>query len=106
MGYAKERGKLEKLLVRVTGISTYDEKSLANLVDTHEKYSHTVRILKNKEPETFGELYTNELQEVKEGRKSVKESDSDEARQSNFTIYKDTILKALQKTIKATNESL
>lgn len=106
MGYAKERGKLEKLLVRVTGISTYDEKSLANLVDTHEKYSHTVRILKNKEPETFGELYTNELQEVKDGRKAVKESDSDEARQSSFTLYKDTILKALQKTIKATNESI
>lgn len=106
MGYAKERGKLEKLLTKTAGINVYDEKSLAILVDSHEKYSHTVRILKNKEPELFTELYTNELQEIKEGRKSLKESDSDEARQTNFTAYKDIIVRALEKTIKTTNETV
>lgn len=104
MGYAKERGKLEKLLIRIGGMSIYDEKSLAILVDTQEKYSHTVRILKNKEPEAFTGLYTNELQEIKEGRKSVKESESDETRQANFTLYKDSILSALEKTINTTKE--
>lgn len=106
MGYAKERGKLEKLLTRIVGLTTYDEKSLANLVDSQEKYSHTVRILKNKEPDTFGDLYKNELQEVKESRKAVKESDSDETRQHNFIAYKDSIVNALEKTIKTTLETL
>ncbi|SHE80776.1 hypothetical protein [Pedobacter caeni] len=106
MGYAKERGKLEKLLTKTAGINVYDEKSLAILVDSYEKYSHTVRILKNKEPELFTELYTNELQEIKAGRKTLKESDSDETRQSNFTAYKETIVRALEKTIKTTNETV
>ena len=106
MGYAKERGKLEKLLTKTAGISAYDEKSLAILVDSYEKYSHTVRILKNKEPELFLDLYTNELQQIKESRKTLKESDSDEARQTNFTGYKDSILHALEKTIKTTNETV
>ncbi|TDQ08411.1 hypothetical protein [Pedobacter metabolipauper] len=106
MGYAKERGKLEQLLTRINNIGSYDEKNLANLVDGHEKYSHTIRILKNKEPETFINLYEKELQEVKDGKKLVKESDSDEARQNNFTVYKDAVIRAIEKTIKATKESL
>ena len=106
MGYAKERGKLEKLLTKTAGADSYNEKNLAILLDSHEKYSHTVRILKNKEPETFGELYSNELQAVKEGKKSVKESESDEARQTSFTAYKEAIVQALEKTIRATLESL
>ncbi|WP_442592006.1 hypothetical protein ACSBL2_12345 [Pedobacter sp. AW31-3R] len=106
MGYAKERGKLEKLQSKVNGIDIFNEKNLAILVDSHEKYSHTVRILKNKEPETFIHLYENELQEVKEGRKSVKESDSDESRQANFEVYKNAIVVALEKTIAATHESV
>ena len=105
MGYAKERGKLEKLL-KIAGINEYNEKNLAVLVDSHDKYSHTVRILKNKEPELFSELYTKELQEIKESRKTFKESDTDEARQKNFKLYKDSIVHALEKTIQTTNETL
>lgn len=106
MGYAKERGKLEKLSTKIVGISIYDEKNLAILIDIHEQYSHTVRILKNKEPETFSDLYNNELQEVKTGKRSLRESDSDETRQANFIAYKESIQRALEKTIKATIESL
>ncbi|QNK63095.1 hypothetical protein H7F33_00780 [Pedobacter sp. PAMC26386] len=105
MGYAKERGKLEKLL-RIVGLNNYDEKSFAILVDSQEKYSHTVRILKNKEPELFTDLYKNELQEIKDSRKLVKEADTDEARQNNFIAYKNTILRALENTIKVTNETV
>ncbi|MET3114740.1 hypothetical protein AAKU52_002477 [Pedobacter sp. CG_S7] len=106
MGYAKERGKLEKLLIRIVSLNTYDEKNLVILNDSHEKYSHTVRILKNKEPDTFSELYKNELQEIKSGKIAIKESDSDEARQNNFLLYKDSIVRALEKTIQTTNETL
>jgi hypothetical protein len=43
MGYAKERGKLEKLSQKVSGLTNYDEKSLAIITDIYEQYSHTVR---------------------------------------------------------------
>src|SRR5690606_39091742 len=100
MGYAKERGKLEKLLSGIASINTVNEKNLAVLVDGHEKYSHTVRILKNKNPDAFMELYKNELQDIKDAKIAVKESDSDEARQDTFLAYKESIVKALEKTIK------
>ena len=106
MGYAKERKKLEQLLTKIDGINAYNEKNLLIMVDGHEKYSHTVRILKNKEPETFGELYTVELQEVKDGRKAIKESETDEAREASFANYKAIIIRAVEKTIKITQESV
>ncbi len=106
MGYAKERSKLEKLSTKIVGINIYDQKNLAILIDVYEQYSHTVRILKNKEPETFADLYNNELQEVKTGKRSLKESDSEETRQTNFSAFKESIQIALEKTIKATLASL
>lgn len=106
MGYAKERGKLEKLSAQIVGLDNYNEKSFAILIDGQEKYSHTLRILKNKNPEIFIDLYNNELQAIKEGRKSVKESDTDAVRQDNFILYKDSILGALIKTIQATKDVL
>ncbi len=105
MGYAKERGKLEKLLIGITNINTFDEKSLAVLIDGHEKYSHTVRILKNKNPDAFIELYKNELQDIKDAKIAVKESDANETRDANFVAYKDSIVRALEKTIKASIEA-
>jgi len=106
MGYAKERSKLEKLSAKIAGVNIYDQKNLAILIDIYEQYSHTVRILKNKEPETFGDLYNNELQEVKTGKRSLKESDSEETRQTNFLAFKASIQIALENTIKATLASL
>jgi len=102
MGYTKERVKLEKLLVKIKTVNSYDEKSLATLILTHEQYSHTVRILKNKEPEIFTAHYTNELQAVKDGKKLLKESETAELKQQNFTAYKEVLIKALQQTIAAT----
>ncbi|EOR93585.1 hypothetical protein ADIARSV_3298 [Arcticibacter svalbardensis MN12-7] len=99
MGYAKERGKLEKLVIKIAGIAAYDEKSMAVLIDIHENYSHTIRILKNKQPDSFGDLYKNELQEINQAKKAVKEANSDEIRQSNFVLYKDTLVRVLEKTI-------
>jgi diadenosine tetraphosphate (Ap4A) HIT family hydrolase len=106
MGYAKERGKLEQLPAKIAGLDIYNEKNFVILNDIHEKYSHTVRILKNKELETFSELYSKELQEVKAAKKSVKESETDEVRQENFIQYKNIVLSAIEKTIQATIDSL
>jgi hypothetical protein len=106
MGYAKERGKLEKLSAKIAGIDIYNEKNLAVLVDSHENYSHTIRILKNKEPEAFTDLYKIELQDIKVSRKAVKDSETDEARQTQFLVYKASILTAIEKTVSKTKEFL
>lgn len=104
MGYAKERGKLLKVSTKIVGLDIYNEKNFAILVDAHEQFSHTIRILKNKEPEAFIDLYKNELEEIKAGRKAVKESEAEESRQENFILYKNLIVSASEKTIRITRD--
>ena len=104
MGYAKERGKLEKLSTKVSGLKNYDDKSLAIITDIFEQYSHSVRILKNKNPEAFTGLYQNELEQVKITKRALKESEEAD-REDSFTKYKDTLLAALNSSIKVTIET-
>jgi hypothetical protein len=99
MGFAKERKKLEKLSEKTTGLQHYNGESLAVITDIFEQYSHTVRILKNKNPEAFNDLYLNELQLVKECKRSLKLEEED--REANFIKYKEALLDALMKTIQA-----
>ena len=106
MGYAKERAKLEQLLKKLDVIHTFDQKNMAILEDVQGKYSHTVRILKNKSPELFLSLYETELQAVKAGKIAVKDSIEEEPRQASFIQYKDAIVKAITKTIKVTNKTI
>lgn len=106
MGYAKERGKLEKLSTKTTGLTNYDEKSLKVITDIYEQYSHTVRILKNKDADTFMDLYQNELQQVKECKRLLKVSEEEEDRQNNFIKYRDVLADAIDKTIEASKKSL
>ncbi len=104
MGYAKERGKLEKLLTKVSGLTNYDEKSLAVITDMYEQYSHTVRILKNKNPDTFTEAYEQELPQVKLAKNALKVSEEAE-RQDNFVKYREALSTALNSAITLTNET-
>ena len=98
MGYAKERGKLEKLATKVKGLTTYDEKSLAFIKDIYEQYSHTVRILKNKNLEAFQAVYLNELPELKLAKNAFKVSEESE-RQGNFIKFKDALSASLNSVI-------
>jgi hypothetical protein len=104
MGYAKERGKLEKLSTKVKGLTNYDDKSLAIITDIYEQYSHTVRILKNKNPDTFNEVYQQQLPQVKLAKNALKESEEGD-RQHNFDKYKDTLSTALISAIDLTQET-
>jgi hypothetical protein len=104
MGYAKERGKFEKLTTKVSGLKNYDDKSLTIITDIFEQYSHSVRILKNKNPEAFNELYQNELQQVKLNKKSLTLSEEAD-RQEHFITYRDSLLAALNNAITATKET-
>lgn len=103
MGFTKERKKLEKLSEKITCLQQYDAKSLAIITDCYEQYSHTARILKNKEPNVFNELYLNELQQVKVSKRNLKLAEEDDMREVNFITYKAVLLAALKKTIEAAN---
>ena len=99
MGYTKERKKLEKLSEKISKLQQYDAKNLVVITDIYEQYSHTARILKNKEPEIFNELYLNELQQVKECKRKLKLAEEVENIEINFIKYKDTLITAMAKTI-------
>ena len=103
MGFTKERKKLEKLSEKVTGLKEYDAKNLVIITDIYEQYSHTARILKNKEPDAFNDLYLNELQQVKECKRRLKLIEEEENKAVNFIKYKDALINALTKTIQTAN---
>jgi hypothetical protein len=104
MGYAKERGKLEKLSTKVSALTVYDDKSLAIITDIYEQYSHTIRILKNKNPDTFTEAYEKDLPQVKLVRNSLKVSE-EANRQEDFIKFKDALSAALNSAINLTKEA-
>ena len=104
MGYAKERSKLEKLLTKVDGLTNYDEKSIAVITDIYEQYSHTVRILKNKNPDTFSTLYREDLPQVKLVRNTLKVSEEAD-RQDNFLKFRDSLSSALNSASTLSKES-
>lgn len=103
MGFTKERKKLEKLSEKITGLKQYDAKSLATITDCYEQYSHTARILKNKEPDAFNELYLNELQQVKVCKRNLKLAEEAEILEVSFKQYKAVLIDALIKTIQVAN---
>jgi len=98
MGYAKERVKFEKLSTKVSGLTNYDDKNLTIITDIFDQYSHAIRILKNKNPETFIEQYKNELEEVKLLKRALKVSEEAD-REDNFVKYRDSLLAALNSAI-------
>ncbi|UIR54803.1 hypothetical protein LZQ00_10995 [Sphingobacterium sp. SRCM116780] len=102
MGYAKERKKLEKLSEKTIGLQHYDAANLAIITDIFEQYSHTIRILKNKDTVTFNGLYLDELQVVKTCKTALKLAE-EEDRQIQFIAYQKSLLDAITKTIQATN---
>jgi hypothetical protein len=104
MGYAKERGKLEILSTKVSSLTNYDDKSITIITDIFEQYSHSVRILKNKNPEAFNNLYENELQQVKLVKRLLKLSEEAD-RQDSFINYRDALLTALTSAINVTKQT-
>lgn len=105
MGYAKERGKLEKLSTKFNVLINYDEKNLAIITDIYEQYSHSVRVLKNKNPEAFNTLYQTELEQVKLTKQALKLSEEAD-RQDNFIKYRDALLAAIGSAISVTKEAV
>ncbi|TDG36143.1 hypothetical protein EZJ43_10400 [Pedobacter changchengzhani] len=104
MGYAKERGKFEILATKVGGLTIYDDKSVKIITDIFEQFSHSVRILKNKNPETFTNLFLNELEQVKVVKRALKLSEEAD-RQDTFVKYRDILKDGLESAVALTKLS-
>jgi dissimilatory sulfite reductase (desulfoviridin) alpha/beta subunit len=98
MGYTKERVKFEKLSTKVSGLTSYDDKNLTVITDIYEQYSHSIRILKNRNPEIFTDQYKNEFEEVKLLKRTLKEGEESD-REDNFIKYRDSLFAALNSAI-------
>lgn len=105
MAFAKEKKKLEKLSEKTIGLQHFDSRNLEIITDIFDQYSHTARILKNKEADLFNELYLNELQQTKEHKKTLKLAEESDDRQTIFLTYKEALINAITKTIQAINKT-
>jgi hypothetical protein len=99
MSIGKERVKLEKLLVSVTSVKMIDEMNLEIVNDGYREYAAIIKTLYTKQPNIFGNLYNYDLREIKENKKFTKESYTDKARQTNFTLYRDSVVEAIERTM-------
>lgn len=106
MGFAKERKKLEKLSEKTTGLLHFDSRNQEIITDIFDQYSHTTRILKNKDNESFNDLYLNELQQTKAHKNLLKLAEEGDDKQTIFVNYKESLLQAITKTIEAINATV
>lgn len=80
--------------------STFDNENLETITDLFNQYSHTTRILKNKDTATFDELYATEFQEIKECKSALRDAEEADC-QIRFIAYKDALLDAITRSIDA-----
>jgi len=106
MGFAKERKRLEKLSEKTVALQHFDSKNAEIITDIFDQYSHTIRILKNKNIDLFNELYLHELQQTKEHKKTLKLAEDSDDRETLFLKYKEALLNAINKTIDVTNKTV
>jgi len=99
MSIGKEKVKLEKLLVSVASVKTIDDLNMEIINEGYREYAAIIKTLYTKQPNIFGNLYNYNLREIKEHKKFTKESYTAKAKQTNFTLYRDSIVEAIESTM-------
>lgn len=99
MTIGKEKVKLEKLLVSVANVKTIDEINLEIVNEGYREYAAIIKTLYTKQPNIFGNLYNYDLREIKENKKFTKESFTAKAKQTNFTVYRNSVVEAIERTM-------
>ena len=99
MSFTKEKTKLTNILKEVAEIDNYNEESWIKITELATLYSSILNGLYKKKPNVFGNLYKYNIAEIKYNKKMVKESFSDTARQTNFIVYKDSIVESIDSAI-------
>ena len=98
MSFNKEKEKLKELLSSLS-VDLYNEPEMEILNEGYKEYSTIIKVLYKKQPNIFGNLHKYDLPEIKNNKRYTKESYSEEARQKNFIVYRDSITHAVERTI-------
>lgn len=99
MIFTKEKDKLDELLISASNIDVYNESEMEILNESYKQYSLVIKSLYKRNPNVFGNLHNYDLTEIKNNKKFTKESFSEAARQTNFLVYRDSIVDTVEKTI-------
>lgn len=99
MSFNKEKERLKELLTASLSVDVYNESTLEVLNECYKEYSTIIKSLVKKQPNIFGNLNKYDLSDIKNNKRYTKESFSDEAREKNFIVYKDSIVHAVERTI-------
>lgn len=99
MSFNKEKEKLKELLLSASNVDAYDEPQMEALNTTYREYATILKLLYKKQPNVFGNLHKYELSEIKSNKRFIKDSFSEEARQNNFIVFRDSIAHAVERTI-------
>ena len=99
MGFNKEKEKLQQLLERIKTAANPDEANTQLLHECYQEYAKVIAVLYRKQPNVFGNCYNYDRVEIRGNKKFLKESFSDKARESNFLIYRDSLINAIERVI-------
>ncbi|MDO7744424.1 MAG: hypothetical protein MUP99_11640 [Pedobacter sp.] len=106
MSLGKEKARLEKILVTIAPVEVYNEQNAEIVNEVNLEFAIVLRLLYKRHPNIFGNLFKYDLSEIKSNKKFTKDSFSDEARQNNFVVYKDSIVYATEKALEYINDYL
>jgi len=99
MIFTKEKEKLDELLISASNTDLYNESEMEILNESYKQYALVIKLLYKRNPNVFGNLYNYDLPEIKNNKRFTKESFSETARQTNFQVYRDSIIDTVEKTI-------
>lgn len=99
MNYNKEKARLENLLIPIASIEQFNEENFNMVNEAYLEYSKIIRLLYNNRPNVFGNLYNYDLKEIKDNKQFIKKSFTEQAQQTNFLVFKDSIVHAVERTL-------
>ncbi|WP_442587323.1 hypothetical protein ACSBL2_14870 [Pedobacter sp. AW31-3R] len=104
MNFNKEKARLENLLIPIAGVEIYNEENYSLVNEAYLEYSKVIRLLFNNRPNVFGNLYNYDLKTIKDNKQFIKKSFTEEAQQTNFIVFKDSIVHAVERTLEYISE--
>jgi len=99
MGFNKERERLQQLLERIKTAANFNEANTQVLHECYQEYAKVIAVLYKKHPNVFGNCYNYDRVEIRGNKKFLKESFSEQARETNFGIYRDSLINSTETAI-------
>ncbi len=99
MGFNKEKERLQQIIERVKTADTFNEGNTQVIHDCYQEYAKVIAVLYKKHPNVFGNCYNYDRVEIRGNKKFLKESFSEQARDANFLVYRDSLINATETAI-------